>query len=297
MQGTTPDDSGSGSPTRRQRLRAELERAARAEARRLTAAHGVEGLSLSAVARGVGVSPPALYRYFDGKRGLVLAVYEDVTVDFVAEVAAAAQRAAFDGVGAQLYAATRAVLDWAVANPAEFDIIMGAGYARLAASERSLDQVLVRELGGLFGILFTRLREDGRLVYPAEEEIDPALLGQLRLYAELLGPDYPPGVALLMITCWRQIYGLLCMAVYRHLAATFDDCLPLFDHMLDDLLGRLGVSRAPESVDSRRPPGRESTSRHTSTRGHDGGVQETGAADQESSMRRASSDGVPGSAA
>ncbi|MET8570105.1 TetR/AcrR family transcriptional regulator [Streptomyces sp. NPDC004783] len=234
-----------GTQSRRERLRAELERDARAEARRLTAAHGVEGLTLSDVARGVGVSPPALYRYFDGRKGLVLAVYEDLTREFVSLVAEAAHRESSGDLGARLYAATRAVLDWAVAHPAEFDLLMGAGYARLAASEGALDRFLIGELGGAFGVMFTELWQRGMLDFPADDEIDPALLKQLIVYRDLIGLDHPAGVVLHMITCWRQIYGILCMAVNRHLAAPFDDFVPLFNRMMDDLLGQFGLSRAP----------------------------------------------------
>ncbi|MGV4887468.1 TetR/AcrR family transcriptional regulator [Streptomyces viridosporus] len=231
-------------PSRRARMRAALEREARDEARRLTAAHGVEGLSLSAVARAVGVSPPALYRYFDGKKGLVLAVYEDLTDEFVSTVSAAVRREDPEDLGAQLYAAARAVLDWSLGHPAEFDLLMGAGYARLA-TESAVDQVLARELGGLFGDLFTRLWRRGGLDHPADDEIDPALRAQLLTYRRLIGQELPVGVVLLMVTCWRQIYGLLCMSVHHHLAAAFGDCVPLFEHMIDDLLALLGVERSP----------------------------------------------------
>ncbi|MFE9622520.1 TetR/AcrR family transcriptional regulator [Streptomyces sp. NPDC006527] len=232
---------------RRDRLRAELEREAKAEARRLTAAHGIEGLSLSAVARAIGVTPPALYRYFDGKKGLALAVYEDVTVEFVTVVAEAARREDPDDLGACLYAATRAVFDWSVAHPAEFDLLMGAGYARLASSVEALDPVLLRELGGLYASLFHELLRRRQLDYPADDELDPDMLRQLAAYRDLMrsGPELPLGVAFVMITCWRQIYGLTCMAVYGHFATVFDDCVPLFNRMLDELLGLLGLRRAP----------------------------------------------------
>ncbi|MFE2722759.1 TetR/AcrR family transcriptional regulator [Kitasatospora sp. NPDC059327] len=236
---------GSASPSRRERLRAELEREARLEARRLTAAHGAAGLSLSAVARSVGVSPPALYRYFKNKNALILAMYEDLTAEFVATVATASQHEEPEDIGAQLYAATRAVLDWSVAHPAEFDVLMGATYARLAAAKPGMDNVLLRDLGGFFGALFTRLWERGGVRYPTADEIEPLLRAQLLTYGKQAGQDLPPGVTLLMITCWRQIYGLLCMAVYSHLATPFDSYVPLFNNMMDDLLALLGVSRGP----------------------------------------------------
>jgi AcrR family transcriptional regulator len=229
--------------SRRERLRAELERDALAAARRLITSQGVEALSLSAVAREVGVTPPALYRYFEGKPGLTLAVYEAVTRDFVATVAEAAGAMGPEDFGGQLYAATRAVLNWSVANPGEFDLLMGAGYARLVASGRHVDQVLIGELGGLFGQTFMQLWRRGVLPYPSEEELEPRLRSQVAAYRRLLGHDYPVGVAMVMITCWRQIYGLLCMAVYGHLASTFNDCLPLFENMMDNLLALCGVPR------------------------------------------------------
>ncbi|MFG3020766.1 TetR/AcrR family transcriptional regulator [Streptomyces sp. NPDC048254] len=229
--------------TRRERLRAELERDAITAARALIASQGAEALSLSAVAREVGVTPPALYRYFEGKAGLTLAVYEAVTSDFVVIVAKAAGARDPEDFGGRLYAATRAVLDWSVANPGEFDLLMGAGYARLVASGRHVDEVLVRELGGLFGQTFAELWRRGVLPYPSEDELEPRLRAQVAAYRRLMGHDYPVGVAMVMITCWRQIYGLLCMAVYGHFASLFDDHLPLFESMMDDLLALCGVPR------------------------------------------------------
>ncbi|MER5618897.1 TetR/AcrR family transcriptional regulator [Streptomyces sp. NPDC002215] len=200
-----------------------MERDALAAARRLIATRGIEALSLSAVAREVGVTPPALYRYFEGKPGLTLAVYEGVTRDFVATVAKAAGAMDAEDFGGQLYAATRAVLDWSVANPGEFDLLMGAGYARLVASGQHVDQVLIRELGGLFGQTFAQLWRRGILRYPSEQEMEPHLRAQVTAYGRLMERDFPAGVAMVVMTCWRQIYGLLCMAVYGHLASSFND--------------------------------------------------------------------------
>ncbi|MFI9547823.1 hypothetical protein ACIHAR_28520 [Streptomyces sp. NPDC052016] len=52
-------------------------------------------------------------------------------------------------------------------------------------------------------------------------------------------------MAFVMITCRRQIHGLTCRAVYGHFATVVDDCVPLFNRMLDELLGLLGLRRAP----------------------------------------------------
>ncbi|GAA2210128.1 TetR/AcrR family transcriptional regulator [Nonomuraea monospora] len=225
--------------TRRERLRAELERDAKAVARRIAAEEGVEGLTLAAVAREIGVTPPALYRYFDGRPGLLRALYDDVNAEFMDVVRSAVRRQGPDDVRAQLYAATRAVLDWSMANKVEFDLLMGAHFPKISASHDDIPVVIARELGGMFGALFDRLWREGRLTYPADEDLDPALAAQLETYRSHVGLRFPLGVVFLMFACWRQIYGLLCMAVYAHQAFAFDDPLPLFENMMDDLLGRL----------------------------------------------------------
>ncbi|MEU8360030.1 TetR/AcrR family transcriptional regulator [Nonomuraea sp. NPDC048882] len=231
--------------TRRERLRAELERDARAAARRLAAEEGVEGLTVAAVARAVGVTPPALYRYFDGRAGLVRAVYDDVTAEFMDTLAQAVRRQDPDDLSSHLHAATRAVLDWSMANKVEFDLLMGAAYAKIADSEEGIPTVIARELGGFFGVPFARLWREGRLRIQADEDIDPVLAEQLRTYRARVGLDFPIGVVLLMVICWRQIYGLLCMVVYEHHNFAFDDPMPLFEHMMDHLLGILGLERSP----------------------------------------------------
>ncbi|MFI0728345.1 TetR/AcrR family transcriptional regulator [Streptomyces sp. NPDC021225] len=234
--------------TRRERLRVELERDVRAAARRITAAEGIEGLTVAAVARSVGVTSPALYRYFEGRNGLIRAVYDDVTTEFIQTVDHAVGRQDPDDVSAQLHAATRAVLDWSVANPAEFNLLMGAGYPSAAKTADDIPQVISRELGGVFGRGFTRLWREGRLACPADDELDPALVAQLRTYRKVIGLEVPLGVAFLMLTCWRQIYGMLCLAVYGHLSYALDDPVPLFEDMMDRLLGILGLTRSPRLV-------------------------------------------------
>lgn len=58
----------------RQRRRLETERAIVAEAMRLLAVDGLEGLSMRKLAKGVGCTEPALYRYFASKDALLAAM-------------------------------------------------------------------------------------------------------------------------------------------------------------------------------------------------------------------------------
>jgi hypothetical protein len=47
-----------------------------------------------------------------------------------------------------------------------------------------------------------------------------------------------------MLTCWRQVYGTVAIAVSPHLAFAFTDIEPFFEHMLGEILTRLGLDSA-----------------------------------------------------
>jgi Tetracyclin repressor-like, C-terminal domain len=75
--------------------------------------------------------------------------------------------------------------------------------------------------------------------------IAPELRRRPATYRQTIDPEFPLGVAHLMITCWRQIYGLLSMAVHGNLAFAYEDYRALFEDMMDDLIPMLGLQRSP----------------------------------------------------
>lgn len=232
-------------PSRRERLRKQLLDDIRRAARHIAAAEGIDGLTLAAVARAVGVSPPALYRYVDGRDGLVRALYDDMTAELIAAVADAVHQQDPHDLGARLHAASGAVFDWALANRAAFDLLMGSSYRAAESSGGDLPRVIPRELGGLFGQLFTELWKQGGLDYPADDALPQPLRRQVDTYRTAMNPELPLGVAYLMITCWRQIYGVTCMAVYGHFGFAFGDHKALFHDMITNLLRTLGLNPQP----------------------------------------------------
>ena len=65
-------------PTRRERLRTATLGEIRQVARQLVVTGGPAAISLRAIARELGMSAPALYRYFPNLEALVMAVCSDV---------------------------------------------------------------------------------------------------------------------------------------------------------------------------------------------------------------------------
>lgn len=239
---SAPTAAASGS--RRDRLREQLVGDARAVAREILVSAGPTGLTVAAVARRLGVSPPALYRYFDGKDGLVRAVYDDLVTDLIAFVRAAMDRQDPADLDSRLHAGATAVFTWSLENPGAFELLMGAAYPAAAESQGEIPRALIRELGALFARPFEELSRRGRLAdVPTEEEIAPELRSQLTRYARTIGTDLPLGAVKLLFVCWRQLYGVLSMAVNGHLAYAFGDdgYQAVYEDMVADLLRRVGT--------------------------------------------------------
>ena len=99
--------------TRRERARVETVREIKQTARQVLVEHGPEGLALRAVAREMGMTAPALYRYFDSREDLIENVVADLYDELTAELERACAAAEPATVGAQLLAASRAFRLWA----------------------------------------------------------------------------------------------------------------------------------------------------------------------------------------
>jgi AcrR family transcriptional regulator len=84
------DPSEEAAPDRRTRLRAWTREEIKAAALRQLAEHGVEGLSLNAIAKELGMTGPALYQYVTSRDELLA----DLVVDAWEELADALERAA-----------------------------------------------------------------------------------------------------------------------------------------------------------------------------------------------------------
>lgn len=114
---------------------AELRRCAIDAALALFAAGGVDAVSMRAVALACNVTPMALYRYFDSKAELLLALWEHVLTGLVAALDAAEQPHA--GAGERLRANVQAFIAHWEAHPEHFRLVyMSSGNAVMTNDPR-----------------------------------------------------------------------------------------------------------------------------------------------------------------
>ncbi|MFE2752407.1 TetR/AcrR family transcriptional regulator [Actinosynnema sp. NPDC059335] len=244
--------------TRRERLRAETERDIRRQARALLVEHGRDAVTLRAIARELGITAPALYRYYDSREDLLRRLAEDICTDLAAELNADLAAIAEDDVSAQVYAVCRGFRRWALAHPQEFTLVFASteGTLGTCAPEEDRDRV-----GDQFGRVF--LEVAGRLIasHPLPDDLDDDVPANLRadlaaFQRVLLATVNDRGVevdehvlslsAVYHITqSWVRIYGHVALEVFGRFPFAVSNPEPMFDSMLDRILGEMGFPPQP----------------------------------------------------
>jgi AcrR family transcriptional regulator len=247
----------SSSPvSRRDRIRAATTAEILESARQVLVRDGPDGLTLRAIARELGLTAPALYRYYPSREHLidhVIAAFYDELVDRLERVSAAV--ASDDPLG-QLLAVARAFRKWALAHPREFGLMFGSPIrgneprrdSTPVGTERGQVANPADLAGQRFAAVFaTALAEVYRrqpFAVPADDDIDPALRKQLVRWRKGAPVQRPTGLMLVFLTGWVRIYGLVCMEVFDHLKFALSDGEPMYERELSTLADML---RTPPS--------------------------------------------------
>jgi hypothetical protein len=153
---------------RRERVRAATVQEIKDVARRQLVGDGPSAVSLRAIAREMGMTAPALYRYFPSFDHLVQSLVSDLSTELCAAVEVARELAPAGDASARLLAVCRAFRGWSVTHPAEFGLIFGTptpgygGYGsdRLAHPARQED-AHVHTTNGTNGLVGQRVGPGG----------------------------------------------------------------------------------------------------------------------------------------
>ena len=218
--------------SRRERLRDATMAEIKATARRHLVASGPEALSLRAVARDMGLTAPALYRYVDSRDDLLTEVIADLYDELTAALEAARDTEPPGAVGPRLIAASWALRTWALAHPTEFGLLFGSPLPGYAAPSEGVMHDAARRFGMVFAALFAQLWEERRFPAARTEDLDPAQAAQLAAYAESMNSPLPPGAVKVFLECWVRLYGLVCMETFGHLRFALDDAEAMFADMM-----------------------------------------------------------------
>jgi AcrR family transcriptional regulator len=233
-------------PTRRERLRAATVDEILTTARRLLVADGLPGVTLRAIGREMGLTAPALYRYYPSLDNLIEALCATLYDEASAYITAALDALPDDDSGARLYAASRAFRQWSTAHPAEFTIMFASSYGPLkGGKEEGPGHEAGMRFAQVFLAQFIGLWHRAPFPIAADDELSPALHAQLGGFLTDNGIPLPVGAMQIFVSCWIRLYGLVALEVFGHLHFGLDDAEPMFEAELAGVARQLGVDPPP----------------------------------------------------
>jgi AcrR family transcriptional regulator len=244
--------------SRRDRMRAATVQEIKQTARRALIEQGSGGLSLRGVAREMGLTAPALYRYFPSREDLLEHLIADIYREVCDEMERAADALPADDVTDRLLTVSRTFRKWALAHPPEFALLFGSpieGFDRprelrrddcapVEAEKVGPAHQAGQRFGAIFAGLVGALYQAHPFPIPSDDELDPALREQLTAWYDRLPTPLPLGLMQIFLSCWIRLYGTVCMEVFGHLKFAVDDAEPIFEAELRSLAELLGTTAA-----------------------------------------------------
>jgi len=220
-----------GSLTRRERQRAATVDEIKEVARGLMREQGTTEVRFTDIAKEMGMTPPALYRYYADRDALLTELIADAYRELGSEVAIARERRDPDDIGGRWIAVGTAYRNWARREPQQFALILGMPVPGYVAPEEGPTTAAAKDAMAQLSLLFIRAAELGVLGQPLVRDVSDEMAACAAEKHPELGGLVPPESFQAMIQAWATLHGITCLDVYGQ-----------FDWMSDEAREALFVS-------------------------------------------------------
>jgi len=228
-------------PDRREKKRSATLDEIRATAWKQIGEMGAAALSLRGIAREMGVTPPALYRYYKDRDALVTALLMDAFTAFGDTLEAACEIHAVDDHTGRFRGIAKAYFQWAVENPQRYALLFGTpiqGY--LFADE--LGPVAQRSfliLQGVIGDAYNAGKIIGEL---SIIQLPNNLKSQYEALKKV-GMPYEPVVTHLALSVWSMVHGMTSLYLYNYLTGFLHENVEAFvDFEIEKIARVMGLT-------------------------------------------------------
>jgi len=232
---------------RRQRRRQETIAEIKRTARQQIAQNGAANLSLGAIARAMGMTTPALYRYFKNRNALIAALIVDAYDSMGKVMESAAQGLPAEDYGAQFLALMHAYRKWAVDYVEDYALMYGTSTADVDMSGEQLEtfqRAVMRSMGAMTCVL-SAAHQAGQLIIPAQYDDPPPPVKRALLWMQSVLHDetIPLGILALALTTWLRADGLVWQELHGHLPKILFGDGDFYDMESRVLVERLGLRK------------------------------------------------------
>lgn len=204
--------------------------------------------SLRAVAAGVGLTAPALYRYVASYQDLVDLVAFEIDKDATGLLREAADAQLGNDPAARLVAAVVAFRRWALTNPREFAMVFANPIADGSCVRREL--LTAATSGHYMNGLLVDLWDQVHFPHPDMDELPDGVreaLAEPVFPIDLSRvPDGRRGLLWVFMRAWASLYGVVALEVFGHMDPRVIESGELFATMMLSWMEPLGLE--PERV-------------------------------------------------
>ena len=227
-------------------MRAATDKDIRRTARTLLIEQGPDAVTLRAIARELGITAPALYRYYSSREDLVRHLRTDICTDLADDLTSDLAGLPEADTTAQVLAICRGFRRWALAHPREFTMVF-------ATPSGGPEDLHTDPFGRIFLSVAGKVLTTKQLKSPSDEEVPLAMRADLAAFrADLLAtiaqsgvhvPDdvLSMGTAYVILQFWVRLYGQVALEVFGHFPFLVSDAEGFFEIMLVDLINEAGL--------------------------------------------------------
>ncbi len=206
-------------PSRRERARQATLTEIKQTALDLMREQGNTDVHFTAIARAMGLTPPALYRYYADRDELLTEMITDGYRDLSAALADAVEHDAPGDPQAHLLLVAQAYRRWALNDTQRFTLIFGQPVPGYAAPEDGPTAEAAQEAMGNLAAVVHRAAIEGWLGEPVVTEVAPELVATMMAdgKTELIGDGLSAATHQAMLHAWAGLHGFIFLEAYGHL--------------------------------------------------------------------------------
>ena len=177
---------------------------------------GTTDIRFTDIARVMGLTAPALYRYFDDRDELLTALIADGYGSLGARIGQVLAELPEEDVAARWVAAARAYRDWARSEPQQFALVLGMPVPGYVAPDEGPTTEAAKAAMSQLANLFVSAATRGMLRPPLIREVSGAVADCQKVkHDELLGVLEPESFQAMLQT-WAMLHGFVSLEAYGH---------------------------------------------------------------------------------